>query len=345
MDERSPLADAATALYALVPGEFVSARDARAREARAAKDRELATALTALKRPAAAAWVVNALVRAHPGAVAELLALGEELRAAQSALAGDELRRLGREQRAALAAARSLASDVADDAGQPLTEATWRQAEGTLRAAMADADAAAAVRSGRLVEPLEPTGFGEVDVSGAVAVPEAPALLTAARPTAPRQPSPSTAPAPGRAGEERRRPPGRQASGSAARTRVERGDGSRERAEQERAEREDAERERAAAQAAELAEAERAADDARRAAEVARAAAEDLTARRAAIAARLAELAAETDALRGEDRTLSRDEHAARAAVTEAERRAQAAERALQALRRRAGPPAVGSPS
>lgn len=335
MDERSPLADAATALYALVPGEFVAARDARVREARAAKDRELAAALTALKRPAAAAWVVNALVRAHPDAVVELLALGEELRAAQDALAGDELRRLGREQRAALAAARSLATDVADDAGQPLTEATWRQAEGTLRAAMADADAAAAVRSGRLVEPLEPTGFGEVEVSGAVAVREAPALLAptrtaATRTAATRRPSSSVS----RTVAERK-----DAGEAAERERAERG-----RAEREDAEREDAERERAAAEAAEFAEAERAADDARRAAEAARAAAEDLTARRAAIAARLGELAAETDALRGEDRTLSRDEHAARADVTEAERRAQATERALEALRRRAGPPSAGPP-
>lgn len=314
-----PLAEAATALYGLVPGEFVAARDARVREARAAKDRDLVVAVGALRRPSAAAWAVNALVRAHGEAVAALLALGDQLRAAQDALAGDDLRRLGREQRAALASARSLVADVAEDAGQPLTEATWRQVEGTLRAAMADADAAAAVRTGRLVEALEPTGFGEVDVSGAVALPEGPPVLAATTAPAARRASvPPRTPARPRATAERDEP---------------------DRASRERAERERAERERAEALAAELAAAERAAAEALRSESFARETADRLAERRATISARLAELAAEVDALRAEDRALSRDEHATRADVADAERRARAAARALDALRRRAGRP------
>ena len=51
-------------LYDLVPDEFTSARNARAKEAKT-DDRELADRITQLKKPSPAAWIVNRLVREH----------------------------------------------------------------------------------------------------------------------------------------------------------------------------------------------------------------------------------------------------------------------------------------
>jgi len=47
--------------------------------------------LAGLRRPTAAAWLVNLLVRAQPEAVEELLTLGQQLRAAQADPAGPAL--------------------------------------------------------------------------------------------------------------------------------------------------------------------------------------------------------------------------------------------------------------
>lgn len=305
-DAAPTLAGVADELYGLAPDGFTAARDGRARELRGT-DRELAAAVKALRRPAAAAWAVNALVRAHGAVVADLLGLGAALRAAQEALAGDELRRLGREQRAALAGARSLLADVAADAGQPLTEATWRQVEGTLRAAMADADAAAAVASGRLVAPLDAAGFGGVDVGEAVAVPGAPPVLAGvtSKPQRRRGAKPERRPA-----RSAPSPPRPQRPAADARVALRQAE-------------------------AALAEAEQAASAAQAGLDAARAEADGLARRRAEIADRLGELGEEMDRLRAEDRKLSRAEHDARPVVTDAEGRVRSAVRALEQARAR----------
>jgi hypothetical protein len=163
------LEEVAAELYGLAPEDFTATRNLRAKEARAAGDRELADRISALRRPSAAAWAVNLLVRAHPAEVEQLLRLGDALREAQEALAGDELRELNRRQHGVIAAIRRRARTVAAEAGHPLSESVGRQVEATLRAAMADPAAAAAVRSGALTTDLESTGFGSVDVDGAVA--------------------------------------------------------------------------------------------------------------------------------------------------------------------------------
>jgi hypothetical protein len=79
---------------------------------------------------------------------------------------------------------------LASDAGTPLGHALLPQVEQTLRAALADADAAAAVRAGVLVKPLASGGFGPVDLAGAVALVPAgspprtvPRKLSVVRPT------------------------------------------------------------------------------------------------------------------------------------------------------------------
>jgi hypothetical protein len=159
-------------LYGLDASQFVSVRDARAREARDAGDRGLAGQIKALKRPSAAAWVVNVLVRQRAEEVERLLRFGESFRRAQAELAGDELRRLGRDRHQVVGALARESGALAEDRGRPVSEAVRREVESTLDAALADEGAAAAVRSGRLTRSLAHAGMGSVDLGGAVAAPD-----------------------------------------------------------------------------------------------------------------------------------------------------------------------------
>jgi hypothetical protein len=81
-------------LYALPREEFTAARDARAKAARAAGDRDLATAIGKLRKPTSAAWVANLLAREHPGEVHDLIELGAALRGAHATLDGATLQEL-----------------------------------------------------------------------------------------------------------------------------------------------------------------------------------------------------------------------------------------------------------
>lgn len=166
------LEDVAAELYGLPLDEFTAARDERAKELRADGERTAATAVRALRRPSTAAWAVNQLVRARREEVEQVLDLGAALREAQAALAGDELRALRKQQQQLVAAVVRQTRAVARERGQRLSDTVQREVEATLKAAMADVDAAAAVRSGLLLRSLENTGFTSVDLDGAVALPE-----------------------------------------------------------------------------------------------------------------------------------------------------------------------------
>ncbi|MFE6964057.1 transposase [Agromyces sp. NPDC057679] len=293
------LIDEAAALYALRPEEFTAARNRRARELRD-DDRELADAVTALHRPAPAAWLVNQLVRHRGDELDELLGLGAELRAAQAELDAPALARLAKQRRALVAALAREAGSLAEQLGAPVRQPVLDEVAQTLNAGMVDASAADAVSSGRLVRSLEAVGL-EVDLGGAVA-------------GGPGSPTPAKRPARPKAG--RRGDADDDAAG-------------REREEQARRER--AEHERAAAAAAEerSAEASAALDELER--ELAA-----LTERIAADAARRDELDAELrevedrlDEHGREQRRLGRErDRAARFAET-ARDEATAARRAL----------------
>ncbi|MDQ1360885.1 MAG: hypothetical protein QOJ44_1262 [Acidimicrobiaceae bacterium] len=161
----------ANELYGLRPEEFTAARDARAAAARRDGDRELASAIKKLRRPTPAAWLVNLLAREYPDRIVRLLELGSHMRQAQSALAAADLRRLSRERRTVVGGLVSDARDLARSAGQSVSEASWRELETTLEAALADADAGKAIQTGRLTTGMSYSGLGPVDLSGAVATP------------------------------------------------------------------------------------------------------------------------------------------------------------------------------
>lgn len=192
-----PLVAVARDLYGAPPSGFVAARTAAARTARQAGDRALATAIGALRRPSTAAAAVNLLVRERSEDVGALLDLGVRLREAQAALAGADLRALHAEQQRAMAEVVPVAADLVADGGPGVGTPVRAQVEATLRAAMGDPDAAAAVATGLLVRDLFSSGFEPVDVTGAVAVAEAPPLAGAPARRTPMRVVAEPAPAPG----------------------------------------------------------------------------------------------------------------------------------------------------
>lgn len=173
-------------LYGLLPEAFTAARDERVRSLRRDGSRARALAVKELRRPSVAAWLVNTLVRHRRGEVEQLLTLGEALREAQGSMDTEQLRELNRQRQAVLSAIGREARRLARELGRPVSDQVADEVEGTLRAALADPTAASAVRSGRLTSSLSYAGFGETDVSGAVALP-----VTRAAGPAPGGPAPA----------------------------------------------------------------------------------------------------------------------------------------------------------
>ncbi|WP_448070695.1 hypothetical protein [Georgenia yuyongxinii] len=186
------LAAVAEELYALVPGEFTKARNDRAAQLRAAGERELADAVKALPKPSAGAWLVNMIVRRMGEEIGQVLELGTALLQAQQELDAAQLRTLNTQRRRLTAAVVRQAVTVAAGLGQKVSPAVAEQAEATLHAAMTDAAAAAALRTGLLVAAMEAAGLGGVDLTGVVAVPDAMDHV----PRAAEEPAATQAPAP-----------------------------------------------------------------------------------------------------------------------------------------------------
>jgi len=148
-------------LYALPPDQFIAARD---EAAHATKDPKRAAEIVRFRKPTVAAWLVNLLAIERPELLADLAALSQQLRAAQRQLQGAELRKLSPQRRAAVAALVAEARKLAIAAKPALARGSLPlgEVESTLQAALADAEAADLVRSGRLVRSIEYAGFGEV---------------------------------------------------------------------------------------------------------------------------------------------------------------------------------------
>jgi len=151
-------------LYALTPAEFTAERNRRAKDAG-----DLSGQVRELPKPSAAAWGVNVFARLRADELTQLIELGELLRAAQDDADSNALQQLSKQRRALVAAMAREAASVAGERGAPVNAAAIMQIEQTLQAAMFDADAAAAVASGRLIRSLTSDGVEPVDLEGAVA--------------------------------------------------------------------------------------------------------------------------------------------------------------------------------
>lgn len=168
-DPEETFAALAEELYGVAPAAFTDARNGYVKELKAAGDSALAERVKGLKKPAAAAWVVNMLVRHQAEEMHQVLDLGASLRAAQADLDGEALRELAKQRRRLVAVVAGKGRALARDLGHKVSESVQRQVEDTLHAAMIDTDAERAVRSGMLVDPLSPSGTGALKVATAVA--------------------------------------------------------------------------------------------------------------------------------------------------------------------------------
>ena len=147
-------------LYGLLPEDFAATRKIRAGEAQAAGDRDLAAAIRQLRRPTTSAWLANLLVRERPTQIAQLLELGTAMHRAQADLVGEELRQLSQQRQEVVTSLSDAARQLAHDLGKHTSDATMRELEETLEAAIADSEARDALASGHLAAAMRYSGLG-----------------------------------------------------------------------------------------------------------------------------------------------------------------------------------------
>jgi hypothetical protein len=154
------VAEAADGLYAGPVADFVRARDALVKQARADGDSVLAASLAKLRKPTAGARLANLLVREHREQVEELVGLGAALREAQDELDPDQMRVLGRQRQQVVQALVELGLGSAAALGEPTGPAAAQELGATLTAALVDPDAATQLLTGRLAAGLAYAGLG-----------------------------------------------------------------------------------------------------------------------------------------------------------------------------------------
>ncbi|HEY9559126.1 MAG TPA: hypothetical protein VIR58_20485, partial [Acidimicrobiales bacterium] len=150
--------ESADDLYTLDPSEFVTARNALAKQMRKEGRREDASAVAKLRRPPATAWALNITAREHPDLVVDALEAGQELRAATEAAVGGDASGL----RSATASERAAADRLLSAASAHLGDGREgrERMSATLRAAAVDEDVADQLRRGVLADDHEASGFG-----------------------------------------------------------------------------------------------------------------------------------------------------------------------------------------
>ncbi|MFF7161956.1 hypothetical protein ACFZBP_11400 [Streptomyces sp. NPDC008086] len=143
-------------LYTTPPPGFVARREALALAARTAGRTEDSRRIHAARRPTLAAWAANLLLRSQPEESRRFLELGRALRDAYRTLDAEGIKELSEQRRRVVAALSRQAADLARAAGHRLSDAAQQDVEATLRAVLADEDAADQWATGRLEGPLTP---------------------------------------------------------------------------------------------------------------------------------------------------------------------------------------------
>lgn len=165
------LDEAAAELYGTDLDDFMAARTRLVAQARADKDRPLATAVAGLKKPTRSAWLVNLLARDASDRLGRLSDLAAQMAAAHQGLDVQALRTLGTERQRLVSALTADALAAGAQRGYQATEAVRAEVAGTIAAAVADAGALAEVLTGRTVKPLSYSGFGFPLTAGAAPAP------------------------------------------------------------------------------------------------------------------------------------------------------------------------------
>lgn len=144
-------------LYDVPPAGFTKARDALAKELRAAGKAAEAREVAGLRKPTAVLWVINQLGRAAPQAVKALIDAAEKMKRAHQHGDGEALRAAMQKQREALHEVNAAAEKSAAEIGSKPTMDFLRRVQGTAQAAAAaEPDK---LRDGELDGELEPAGF------------------------------------------------------------------------------------------------------------------------------------------------------------------------------------------
>ncbi len=165
------LDEALTQLYGLRPDEFLAARRRLALAAKSGGEPALAKAIDSVRKPTAAAWAVNLLTRQRPAALERLLTLAASFHGAHERIDGPALKELGRERTRLVDELLGACAEVVREADGSWSPAVATQVRETFVAALSTTAAADAVASGRLIRALSYAGFGDVDLSEALAAP------------------------------------------------------------------------------------------------------------------------------------------------------------------------------
>lgn len=144
-------------LYAAPLDEWVSVRDALARELRGEGRRDEADEIKKLRKPPAPVWAANQLARRRSRCIRRLIEAAEQLRTAQASRRED-FATARAEERDALEAAVAEGRSILAEAGAG-SEPMAARLERTLRSAAANERTARALEAGRLDEELEASGF------------------------------------------------------------------------------------------------------------------------------------------------------------------------------------------
>ncbi|TDE02591.1 hypothetical protein [Jiangella asiatica] len=160
------LDEAADQLYALLPEQFVEARNTLAKQAKSEGAAEVAARIKALRKPTLAAWLANQVAREHQDELRALADLGDEMRRAMSAMDGEKLRELTNRRKELVDGLLKQGRRLARGAGQKPTAEMIESLTETLLAAIADPRAADELRAGHLAHALQHVGFGAVSDDG-----------------------------------------------------------------------------------------------------------------------------------------------------------------------------------
>jgi hypothetical protein len=149
---------AAAELYSADPDQFVERRGVLAARARTDGQAAAAKQITGMRKPTRSAWIINQLVRAEPGVIAQLADLGRKLRAAQRTLDGAAIRELSQQRRELVG---TLVRQAFTVAGQQAPPAALRdEVAATFGAALNDPQVANQLAEGTLVRAARSEGFG-----------------------------------------------------------------------------------------------------------------------------------------------------------------------------------------
>ncbi|MGW1780768.1 hypothetical protein ACWCQQ_16720 [Streptomyces sp. NPDC002143] len=165
-------------LHTTPPSDFVARREQLAAAAKADGRPEDARRIRAARRPTLAAWAANLLLRSRPQESRRFLELGRALREAYRALDADGIKELSGQRRNVVSALSRQASDLALEAGHRLSDAARQDVESTLRAVLADEDAADRWAAGRLESALTPPADFPAAAASAAGGPRKPAHVT-----------------------------------------------------------------------------------------------------------------------------------------------------------------------